>query len=66
MLNNPDKQKPVFGLVTNGSHFTFLKLTIQEKPVYATSDEFTLFRRQNEMYQVLSILKNLGSIISDE
>ncbi|MBE9214019.1 restriction endonuclease subunit R [Plectonema cf. radiosum LEGE 06105] len=64
MLNNSDKQKLVFGLVTNGSHFTFLKLTIQDKPVYATSDEFTLFRRQNELYRVLSILKNLGSIIS--
>ena len=64
MLNNPDKEKPVFGLVTNGSHFTFLKLTMQDKPVYAMSDEFTLFRRQNELYQVLSILKKLGSIIS--
>lgn len=64
MLNNPNKEKPVFGLVTNGSHFTFLKLTMQDKPVYAMSDEFTLFRRQNELYQVLSIIKKLGSIIS--
>ncbi|WP_414618948.1 type I restriction endonuclease [Calothrix sp. CCY 0018] len=66
MLNNPNKEKPVFGLVTNGSHFTFLKLTIQDKPVYAMSDEFTLFRRQNELYQVLSILKKLSSIINEQ
>ncbi|MGB6295867.1 MAG: type I restriction endonuclease [Rivularia sp. (in: cyanobacteria)] len=64
MLNNPNQEKPVFGLITNGSHFTFLKLTMQDKPVYAMSDEFTLFRRQNELYQVLNILKKLGSIIS--
>ncbi len=64
MLSNANQEKPVFGLVTNGSHFTFLKLTMQDKPVYAMSDEFTLFRRQNELYQVLSILKKLGSIIS--
>ncbi len=64
MLNNPDKEKSVFGLVTNGSHFTFLKLTMQDKPIYAMSDEFTLFRRQNELYEVLSIMKNLGSVIS--
>jgi hypothetical protein len=65
MLNNPNQEKPVFGLITNGSHFTFLKLTMQDKPVYAMSDEFTLFRRQNELYQVLSILKKLGSVISE-
>lgn len=66
MLNNPNKEKPVFGLVTNGEDFQFLKLQNQERPVYALSDKFTLFRRRNELYQVLSILKKLGSIISEQ
>lgn len=64
MLNNPNKEKPVFGLVTNGEDFQFLKLQKQDKPLYALSDKFTLSKRQNELYQVLSILKKLGSVIS--
>ncbi len=66
MLNNPDKEKPVFGLVTNGEDFQFLKLQKQERPLYALSDKFTLSKRVNELYQVLSILKKLGSIISEQ
>jgi hypothetical protein len=66
MLNNPNKEKPVFGLVTNGEDFQFLKLQKQETPFYALSDKFTLSKRQNELYQVLSILKKLGSIISEQ
>jgi hypothetical protein len=64
MLANPNPEKPVFGLVSNGSHFIFLKLTQQDKPNYALSDEFTLLRRGNELYQVLAVLKTLGTIIS--
>lgn len=64
MLANPNPEKPVFGLVSNGSHFIFLKLTQQDKPKYALSDEFTLLRRRNELYQVLAVLKTLGTIIS--
>lgn len=64
MLANPNPEKPVFGLVSNGSHFIFLKLTQQDKPKYALSDEFTLLRRENELYQVLAVLKTLGTIIS--
>lgn len=65
MLNNPNQEKPVFGLVTNGEDFQFLKLQNRDKPLYALSDKFTLFRRQNELYEVLSILKKLGSVISE-
>ncbi len=66
MLNNPHKEKPVFGLVTNGEDFQFLKLQKQERPLYALSDKFTLSKRVNELYQVLSIFKKLGSIISEQ
>lgn len=64
MLGNPYPERPTYGLVTNGGHFIFLKLTKQETLQYALSDEFSLLRRENELYKVLSILKNLGQILS--
>jgi hypothetical protein len=64
MLGNPQPETPAFGLVTNGSHFTFLKLTNENTCKYAISDEFSLLRRENELYQVLKVLKKLGQILS--
>ncbi|WP_236849427.1 type I restriction enzyme HsdR N-terminal domain-containing protein, partial [Chlorogloeopsis fritschii] len=63
MLANPDPTKPVFGLVTNGEDFQFLKLSKQVTAKYALSDKFTLSRRENELYRVLSIMKKLGTIL---
>ncbi|MDB9342270.1 restriction endonuclease subunit R [Nodularia spumigena CS-586/05] len=64
MLANPHPEKPVFGCVTSGEDFQFIKLIKQDKPEYALSDKFTLSRRENELYKVLSILKNLSQILS--
>ncbi|MEH1884848.1 restriction endonuclease subunit R [Nostoc sp.] len=64
MLADPSQDKPTFGLVTNGSDFIFLKLAKQNQPRYAMSDQFTLLKRKNELYQVLSGLKNLSQILS--
>ncbi|NMG06049.1 type I restriction endonuclease [Brasilonema sp. UFV-L1] len=66
MLANPHLEKPLFGLVMNGSDFLFLKLTKKNQPEYALSDQFTLLRRENELYKVLSILKKLGTTIIQE
>ncbi|MBW4570294.1 MAG: restriction endonuclease subunit R [Tolypothrix carrinoi HA7290-LM1] len=63
MLANPNPERPAFGLVMNGSNFIFIKLTKQDAPKYALSDELTLLKRENELYKVLSILKNIGSIL---
>lgn len=62
MLANPNPEKPLFGLVTNGSNFIFLKLVKQEVPYYALSDEFTL-RRRNDLSTVLAILKRVGQVL---
>ncbi|MGF1935181.1 MAG: type I restriction endonuclease [Nostoc sp. ChiQUE02] len=64
MLGNPNPDKPVFGLVTNGSHCIFLKLSKQDTLKYALSDEFTLLKRENEFYQVLKILRKLSQVLS--
>ncbi|TVP64010.1 MAG: restriction endonuclease subunit R [Nodularia sp. (in: Bacteria)] len=64
MLANPHPEKPVFGCVTSGEDFQFIKLIKQDKSEYALSDKFTLSRRENELYEVLSILKNVSQILS--
>jgi len=64
MLANPYPEKPLFGLVMNGSDFIFLKLANKKQPEYALSDQFTLLKRENELYKVLSILKKLSQILS--
>jgi hypothetical protein len=61
MLANPQPDKPVFGLVTNGSNFIFMKMIHQDKPYYALSDEFTL-RRSDDLHIVLRILKRIGEV----
>jgi hypothetical protein len=62
LLANSNAEKPLFGLVTNGSNFIFLKLVKQEVPYYALSDEFAL-RRGNDLYTVLAILKRVGQLL---
>ncbi len=64
MLANPYPEKAVFGCVTSGEDFQFIKLIKQDKSEYALSDKFTLSRRENELYRVLSILKNISQILS--
>ena len=60
MLDHFHPEKPIFGLVTNGSNFIFIKLIKQSQPLYALSDEFTL-RRSNDLDSVLRVLKQLGN-----
>jgi len=64
MLANPHPEKPVFGLVTNGSHFIFLKLAKGDQPKYAVSYELSLLRRENELDQVLRIFKKISQVLS--
>jgi predicted type IV restriction endonuclease len=59
-MANSDSEKPTFGLVTNGSHFIFIKLRQGNPPQYAFSTEFSLYRPDNELYSVLKVLKRLA------
>jgi hypothetical protein len=65
MMANLNREQPAFGMVTNGSNFIFIKLTKQDTPQYALSDEFTL-RRGNDLYSVLSVLKRFGALLTQE
>ena len=62
MMANPNPERPIFGLVTNGGYFIFIKLIQSQQPIYDLSDDFSLYRRHNELYNVLQILKRIGQI----
>ena len=61
MTASPNLDRPVYGMVTNGSEYQFLKLVHQPKLEYQISDLFSL-RRGNDLYTVLNILKCLGAV----
>jgi len=62
MLDNPHPEKPSFGLITNGTDCTFIKLTKQSGTKYAVSNKFSLTNRGNDLHSVLRILKRLGQL----
>ncbi len=59
-LSNTDK--PIYGLITNGGSFIFVKLVKQDTPKYAWSRLFYIFNPGNELYTVLRVLKRLGKL----
>ena len=59
MLAAPNPTIPLYGMVTNGNNFIFIKL---HNNTYQLSDEFSL-RRRGDLYQVLAILKHLANVL---
>lgn len=62
MLAISESDKPIYGLITNGGSFIFVKLIKQETPKYAFSRLFYIFNPGNELYTVLAILKSLSQL----
>ncbi|WP_204104353.1 MULTISPECIES: hypothetical protein [Spirulina sp. CCY15215] len=60
MLANPHRDRPTYGLLTNGNSFLFVKLMRRNTPQYALSRLFYLFNPSNDLYSVLSVLKHLA------
>ena len=60
MLSNLETAQPTFGMITNGNEFLFLKTSQNQ---YANSRLFSLVNPNNELYEVLQVLKYLGSKI---
>jgi hypothetical protein len=65
MLAAPQTDRPVYGLVTNGSSFVFLKLIVGDVPRYARSKEFIL-DQDDGLGLTLQIMKRLGAIVSEK
>ncbi len=60
MAANPQPSNPLFGMITNGSSYLFVKLLGQR---YGTSDLFaTRSQHRNNLYEVLEILKVFGNL----
>jgi Type I restriction enzyme R protein N terminus (HSDR_N) len=59
----PLPSMPLYGMVTNGSNFVFLKMmvTVDGKPVYGKSDEFLMEKRPDRI-QILQILKQIRQV----
>ncbi|MEO0540067.1 MAG: type I restriction endonuclease [Cyanobacteria bacterium P01_A01_bin.105] len=64
MLSTPQPKSPVFGLITNGSEFLFLKLLQDPTATYATSNLFSIWNQGNDFYKVAKILKHLGGLVA--
>jgi len=62
MLANPHPDKPAFGMLTNGASFRFFKLVKGINIQYGLSKIFDIFNPGNDLYGVLSVLKNLADI----
>jgi len=66
MLANKNQDKPCFGMITTGGSFVFIKLVKGESPRYALSRVFELNNPGNDLYTVLSVLKQLEQLALNE
>jgi hypothetical protein len=65
MLSAPSLKQPLYGLITNGASFQFIKLIPKQSPQYGMSDVFNIFSPNQNLYQVLRILKRLGQLAQE-
>jgi predicted type IV restriction endonuclease len=62
MLAAPPTQRSLYGLVTNGSNFVFLKLERQDRPRYGRSREFVL-ENDGDLGTVLQVMTRLANLV---
>lgn len=63
MAASPQSELPLYGMVANGSSYVFVK-TLGDR--YGVSDLFgTRSPSRNNLYEVLKILKHLGSLLTE-
>lgn len=62
MLNNPNTEKPMYGFITNGREFQFIKFSRQDTPRYALSYTLSL-NRGDDLHTVVKVLKHLAGLI---
>lgn len=64
MLSAPPPHPPLYGLVTNGTDFVFLKSMATAPPCYARSKQFVL-GQDDDLAQVLQVLKRIAAIAAE-
>ena len=67
MISSPKRspEKDLFGMITNGREFRFIKLNSEIELTYTLSKVFSLSEIENHLYDVLQILKAIAQIILD-
>ncbi|NEO52021.1 MAG: type I restriction endonuclease subunit R [Okeania sp. SIO3B5] len=64
MMANPNPERPVYGMIGSGDEFMFVKMLTADVPQYDLSNVFyLLLPRRNQLYDVLSILKQIAKIM---
>jgi hypothetical protein len=63
MLDDPKHDRPTLGLLVNGREFVFVKLTQQDTPQYSLSKAFSILTPEQDLYDVLHLLKHIGGLI---
>jgi hypothetical protein len=63
MMASPSAEQSVYGMVCNGEQFFFIKLRRGGFPEYDISRVFSQLTLQNELYDVLRVLKSLGLVV---
>ncbi|MEW6498090.1 MAG: type I restriction endonuclease subunit R [Cyanobacteriota bacterium] len=72
MLDDPKREqlcssasdRQTLGLLVNGREFVFVKLTQQDTPQYSLSKAFSILTPEQDLYDVLHLLKHIGGLIS--
>lgn len=64
MIGNPNRELPVYGLITNGDEFQFIKLSKIDNPQYDLSNIFSLLLpHRNQLYDIMRVLKQIRQIM---
>ena len=66
MLAAPASDKPCFGMITNGGSCVFLKLVPGNPPAYGISKVSDLLNPGNDLYPVLTVLRNIRQLALNE
>ena len=66
MMGNPNRDRPVYGMVSNGDEFIFLKVKQTPNPQYGASKLYSLFFPLNsqEIEQAFRVIKNIKQQIT--
>ena len=65
MLASPRRDSAIYGMVTNGTDFVFLKMVFGEVPRYGRSRQFVLGQDQ-DLERVLQVLKRLTATLKED
>lgn len=66
LMANPEAKQPSFAMMTNGDDSIFLKLTQSQAREYNFSRVFAALTSDQELYQILQVLKRVSYLIGTE